>query len=88
MRYPVSLAASNLQNQATDVAGSIATLNANYTISCLTWCYNFFWYSEILQAVIKKLITSSQLSALALDVSTELLSLLPTFFIHSRSCTI
>jgi microcystin-dependent protein len=69
-------AACNLQTQITGINGTLATLNADYSISCLTGVTASSDTHAIVQAVIDKLcLTSIQLSALALDVSTNYVKL-------------
>lgn len=69
-------AACSLQTQVTAVAASIATLNGDYTTSCLTGVTASSDTHAIVQAVIDKLcLTSTQLTALALDVSTNYVKL-------------
>jgi microcystin-dependent protein len=65
-------AACSLQTQVTAVAADIATLNADYSIGCLTGVTASSDTHLILQAVITKLCaTSASLTALALDVDTN-----------------
>jgi microcystin-dependent protein len=69
-------AACNLQAQITGINATLTTLNADYTISCLTGVTASSDTHAIVQAVINKLcLTSIELSALALDVSTNYVKL-------------
>lgn len=66
----------NLQAQISVVAADIATLNANYTIGCLTGVTASSDTHDIVQAIINKLCaTASSLTALALDVDTNYVKL-------------
>jgi len=66
----------NLQTQIGVVAADIATLNANYTIGCLTGVTASSDTHDIVQAIITKLCaTATSLTALALDVSTNYVKL-------------
>lgn len=66
----------NLQTQISVVAADIATLNANYTIGCLTGVTPSSDTHDIVQATINKLCaTATSLSALALDVDTNYVKL-------------
>ncbi len=66
----------NLDAQITVVEGDIATLNANYTIGCLTGVTASSDTHDIVQAIITKLCaTASSLTALALDVDTNYVKL-------------
>jgi microcystin-dependent protein len=66
----------NLDAQITVVEGDIATLNANYTIECLTGVTASSDTHDIVQAIITKLCaTASSLTALALDVDTNYVKL-------------
>jgi hypothetical protein len=69
-------AACNLQTQVTAVAASIATLNADYDIGCLTGVTASTDTHAIVQAIITKVCaTSASLTALALDVDTNYVKL-------------
>jgi microcystin-dependent protein len=66
----------NLDAQITVVEGDIATLNANYTIECLTGVTASSDTHDIVQAIITKLCaTASSLTALALDLDTNYVKL-------------
>jgi len=66
----------NLDAQITVVEADIATLNANYTIGCLTGVTASSDTHDIVQAIIIKLCaTASSLTALALDVDTNYVKL-------------
>jgi len=66
----------NLQTQIGVVAADIATLNANYTIGCLTGVTASSDTHDIVQAIITKLCaTATSLTALSLDVSTNYVKL-------------
>jgi len=66
----------NLDAQITVVEGDIATLNANYTIGCLTGVTASSDTHDIVQAIINKLCaTASSLTALELDVDTNYVKL-------------
>lgn len=66
----------NLQTQITTINGTLATLNADYTIGCLTGVTASSDTHDILQAVITKLCaTVAQLAALQLDVATNYVKL-------------
>lgn len=66
----------NLQTQVTSVANSIATLNADYTIGCLTGVTASSDTHDIVQAIINKLCaTVAELAALELDVATNYVKL-------------
>jgi microcystin-dependent protein len=68
--------ACDLQAQITVVAGDIATLNADYTIGCLTGVTASSDTHAIVQAIINKLcITVAGLAALELDVDTNYVKL-------------
>ena len=65
-------AACNLQTQVTSINGTLTTLNANYTIGCLTGVTASSDTHDIVQAVITKLCQLGvDLAALSLDVSTN-----------------
>ena len=69
-------AACNLQTQVTAVAASIATLNADYDIGCLTGVTTSTDTHAIVQAIITKVCaTDTDLAALALDVDTNYVKL-------------
>ena len=69
-------AACNLQTQVTAIDATIATLNADYTVSCLTGVTASSDTHAIVQAVINKACsTAADLVALALDVSTNYVKL-------------
>jgi microcystin-dependent protein len=69
-------AACNLQTQCTSNSSSIATINANYTIGCLTGVTSSSGTHDIVQAVIDKLCDLGvDLAALALDVDTNYVKL-------------
>jgi len=69
-------AACNLQTQVTSINGTLTTLNANYTIGCLTGVTASSDTHDIVQAVITKLCQLGvDLAALALDVSTNYVKL-------------
>lgn len=62
----------SLQTQVTSVAGDIATLNADYSIGCLTGVTASSDTHDIVQAVITKLCAvAAELAALELDVNTN-----------------
>ena len=66
----------NLQTQINAVAADIATLNADYTISCLTGVTASSDTHAIVQAIINKLCTTvADLAALELDVATNYVKL-------------
>jgi len=66
----------NLDAQITVVEGDIATLNANYTIGCLTGVTASSDTHDIVQAIINKLCTTAaSLTALSLDVDTNYVKL-------------
>ena len=69
-------AACSLQTQVTAVAASIATLNADYDIGCLTGVTASSDTHAIVQAIITKVCaTATDLTALALDVDTNYVKL-------------
>ena len=69
-------AACNLQAQVTTINGTLDTLNADYTIGCLTGVTASSDTHAIVQAAINKLCsTASSLTALSLDVSTNYVKL-------------
>lgn len=69
-------AACDLQGQVTAVAADIATLNANYTIECLSGVTSSSDTHAIVQAIINKACaTDVDLAALALDVDTNYVKL-------------
>jgi microcystin-dependent protein len=69
-------AACNLQTQTTANTAAIATLNADYSIGCLTGVTASSDTHDIVQAVITKLCaTSDSLAALSLDLSTNYVKL-------------
>jgi len=69
-------AACNLQTQTTANTAAITTLNADYTIGCLTGVTASSDTHAIVQAVITKLCaTSASLTALSLDLSTNYVKL-------------
>lgn len=69
-------AACSLQTQVTGVAADIATLNADYVISCLTGVTASSDTHAIVQAVITRLCaTITALDALTLDVNTNYVKL-------------
>lgn len=66
----------NLQTQITTINGTLATLNADYTIGCLTGVTASSDTHEIVQAIINKLCaTVAELAALELDVATNYVKL-------------
>jgi microcystin-dependent protein len=66
----------NLQTQITAVAADITTLNADYTIGCLTGVTSSSDTHAIVQAIINKLCTTvADLAALELDVDTNYVKL-------------
>ena len=66
----------NLQTQITAIAADIATLNADYTIGCLTGVTSSSDTHAIVQAIINKLCTTvADLAALELDVDTNYVKL-------------
>jgi len=66
----------NLQGQITAIAADIATLNADYTIGCLTGVTASSDTHAIVQAIINKLCTTvADLAALELDVDTNYVKL-------------
>jgi microcystin-dependent protein len=66
----------NLQTQITAVAADITTLNADYTIGCLTGVTSSSDTHAIVQAIINKLCTTvADLVALELDVDTNYVKL-------------
>ena len=69
-------AACDLQTQIDTIDGTLATLNANYTIDCLEGVTASSDTHDVLQAVINKVCaTSLALDALALDVDTNYVKL-------------
>ena len=69
-------AACSLQTQVTAVAAAITTLNADYTIGCLTGVTASSDTHLIVQAIINKVCsTATDLTALALDVDTNYVKL-------------
>lgn len=69
-------AACSLQTQVTAVAADIATLNADYTIGCLSGVTASSDTHAIVQAIITKVCaTATDLTALALDVDTNYVKL-------------
>jgi microcystin-dependent protein len=69
-------AACNLQTQITGIDATLTTLNADYTIGCLTGVTASSDTHAIVQAVINKACsTATDLTALALDVSTNYVKL-------------
>lgn len=69
-------AACNLQTQVTAIDATLTTLNADYTVSCLTGVTASSDTHAIVQAVINKACsTAADLVALALDVSTNYVKL-------------
>jgi microcystin-dependent protein len=69
-------AACNLQAQITGINATLTTLNADYTIGCLTGVTASSDTHAIVQAVINKACsTATDLTALALDVSTNYVKL-------------
>jgi hypothetical protein len=69
-------AACSLQTQVTAVAAAITTLNADYTIGCLTGVTASSDTHAIVQAIITKACaTDVDLAALALDVDTNYVKL-------------
>jgi microcystin-dependent protein len=66
----------DLQTQITAVAADITTLNADYTIGCLTGVTSSSDTHAIVQAIINKLCTTvADLAALELDVATNYVKL-------------
>lgn len=66
----------NLQGQITSINGVIATLNADYTIGCLTGVTASSDTHDIVQAIITKLCsTATSLTALTTDVNTNYVKL-------------
>lgn len=66
----------NLQTQITAIAADIATLNADYTIDCLTGVTSSSDTHAIVQAIINKLCeTVDDLTTLELDVATNYVKL-------------
>ena len=66
----------DLQTQIDTVDSTLATLNANYTIECLTGVTNSSDTHEVVQAIINKLCaTVADLAALELDVATNYVKL-------------
>jgi len=66
----------NLQGQITAIAADIATLNADYTIDCLTGVTSSSDTHAIVQAIINKLCeTVDDLTTLELDVATNYVKL-------------
>jgi microcystin-dependent protein len=66
----------NLQGQVTAINATLAILNANYTIECLTGVTASSDTHDIVQAIITKLCaTAASLTALSLDVSTNYVKL-------------
>jgi len=69
-------AACSLQTQVTAVAADIATLNADYSVSCLSGVTNSSDTHAVVQAIITKVCTTvTDLTALALDVDTNYVKL-------------
>jgi len=69
-------AACNLQTQITGINATLTTLNADYTIGCLTGVTASSDTHAIVQALINKACsTATDLTALALDVSTNYVKL-------------
>lgn len=69
-------AACDLQTQVTAVAADIATLNANYTVDCLSGVTSTSDTHDVVQAIINKACaTDVDLAALALDVDTNYVKL-------------
>lgn len=69
-------AACNLQAQITGINATLTTLNADYTIGCLTGVTASSDTHAIVQAIINKACsTATDLTALALDVSTNYVKL-------------
>jgi hypothetical protein len=65
-------ASCDLQSQTTTISNSVATLNANYSVDCLTGVTNSSDTHDILQAVITKVCSlQSSLTALQLEVDTN-----------------
>jgi len=68
--------ACDLQTQITNVKNSVATLNAAYTLNCISGVIDNTNTHEVLQAVITKLCSvNTALSALSLNVSTNYVKL-------------
>lgn len=68
----LSQAACSLQTQVTAINGTLNTLNADYSIGCLTGVTASSDTHDIVQALITRLcLINTQLGALALDVSTN-----------------
>lgn len=66
----------NLQSQITTINGTLATLNADYTIGCLTGVTASSDTHDIVQAIINKLCaTVADLAALEIDVYTNYVKL-------------
>lgn len=66
----------NLQTQITTINGTLATLNSDYTIGCLTGVTASSDTHEVVQAIITKLcVTIAELAALELDVATNYVKL-------------
>lgn len=66
----------DLQSQITTIDGTLATLNADYTIDCLTGVTASSDTHDIVQAIIDKLCTTvAELTALELDVATNYVKL-------------
>jgi microcystin-dependent protein len=66
----------NLQGQITTINATLATLNADYSIGCLTGVTASSDTHDIVQAIITKLCaTAASLTALGLDVSTNYVKL-------------
>lgn len=69
-------AACDLQTQVTAVAADIATLNADYTVDCLSGVTSSSDTHDVVQAIIDKVCaTDVQLAALAIDVDTNYVKL-------------
>ena len=65
-------AACDLQSQIDDIVANVATIEAPYTIGCLTGVTSTSGTHDILQAVITKLCTvEANLAALTLNVATN-----------------
>lgn len=66
----------DLQSQITTINGTLATLNADYTIGCLDGVSSSSDTHDIVQAIINKLCTTvANLAALELDVATNYVKL-------------
>lgn len=68
--------ACNLQDQITTINTTLSTLNASYTVGCLSGVDGTSKTHDVVQAIITKLcLVDADLTALALDVSTNYVKL-------------